>query len=62
LRRETSDHLESITHGSSHFRSSQPKTKADQEKMGMALAKLARKIHLWFPDPDSGQTIISGYG
>jgi elongation factor G len=41
-----------------------PKTKADQEKMGMALAKLAQedptfKVHT---DPDSGQTIISGMG
>src|SRR5213075_1943800 len=39
-------------------------TKADQEKMGMALAKLAQedptfKVHT---DPDSGQTIISGMG
>ena len=42
----------------------EPKTKADQEKMGMALAKLAQedptfKVHT---DPDSGQTIISGMG
>ena len=40
----------------------EPKTKADQEKMGMALARLAQedptfKVHT---DPDSGQTIISG--
>jgi elongation factor G len=40
----------------------QPKTKADQEKMGMALAKLAHEdpaftVHT---DPDSAQTIISG--
>src|SRR6202035_3823067 len=40
----------------------EPKTKADQEKMGMALAKLAQedptfKVHT---DLDSGQTIISG--
>src|SRR5213075_1441854 len=39
-------------------------TKADQEKMGMALSKLAQedptfKVHT---DPDSGQTIISGMG
>jgi elongation factor G len=42
----------------------EPKTKTDQEKMGMALAKLAQedptfKVHT---DPDSGQTIISGMG
>ena len=40
----------------------EPKTKVDQEKMGMALAKLAQedptfKVHT---DPDSAQTIISG--
>ncbi|HSE48975.1 MAG TPA: elongation factor G [Terriglobales bacterium] len=42
----------------------EPKTKADQEKMGVALGKLAQedptfKVHT---DPDSGQTIISGMG
>jgi elongation factor G len=42
----------------------EPKTKSDQEKMGMALNKLAQedptfKVHT---DPDSGQTIISGMG
>jgi elongation factor G len=42
----------------------EPKTKADQEKMGMALARLAQedptfKVHT---DPDSGQTIIAGMG
>jgi elongation factor G len=42
----------------------EPKTKADQEKMAMALSKLAQedptfKVHT---DPDSGQTIISGMG
>ncbi len=42
----------------------QPKTKGDQEKMGVALSKLANedptfKVHT---DPDSGQTIISGMG
>ncbi|HEV3039293.1 MAG TPA: elongation factor G [Candidatus Angelobacter sp.] len=42
----------------------EPKTKGDQEKMGIALAKLAQedptfKVHT---DPDSGQTIISGMG
>src|SRR6185295_3885050 len=42
----------------------EPKTKADQEKMGMALSKLAQedptfKVHT---DPDSGQTIIGGMG
>src|ERR1700724_2993349 len=42
----------------------EPKTKDDQEKMGMALGRLAQedptfKVHT---DPDSGQTIISGMG
>jgi elongation factor G len=42
----------------------EPKTKSDQEKMGIALSKLAQedptfKVHT---DPDSGQTIISGMG
>ncbi len=42
----------------------EPKTKADQEKMGLALARLADedptfKVHT---DEDSGQTIISGMG
>src|SRR5213083_1407924 len=42
----------------------EPKTKADQEKMGIALSKLAQedptfRIHT---DPDTGQTIISGMG
>jgi len=42
----------------------EPKTKADQEKMGVALSRLAQedptfKVHT---DPDSGQTIISGMG
>ena len=42
----------------------EPKTKADQEKMGVALGKLAQedptfKIHT---DPDTNQTIISGMG
>jgi elongation factor G len=42
----------------------EPKTKSDQEKMGVALGKLAQedptfKVHT---DPDSGQTIISGMG
>ena len=42
----------------------EPKTKADQEKLGGALAKLAQedptfKVHT---DPDTGQTIISGMG
>ncbi len=42
----------------------EPKTKTDQEKMGLALSKLAQedptfKVHT---DPDSGQTIISGMG
>ncbi len=42
----------------------EPKTKADQEKMGIALGKLIRedptfKVHT---DQDTGQTIISGMG
>src|SRR5437667_8551760 len=42
----------------------EPKTKGDQEKMGVALGRLAQedptfKVHT---DPDSGQTIISGMG
>ena len=42
----------------------EPKTKADQEKLGTAMGKLAKedptfKIHL---DPDTGQTLISGMG
>ena len=42
----------------------EPKTKADQEKMGVALSKLAQedptfKVHT---DIDSGQTIIAGMG
>ncbi len=42
----------------------EPKTKADQEKMGLALQRLARedpsfRVHT---DEDSGQTIISGMG
>jgi elongation factor G len=42
----------------------EPKTKADQEKMGVALGKLAQedptfKIHT---DPDTNQTIIAGMG
>jgi elongation factor G len=42
----------------------EPKTKGDQEKMGVALNKLAQedptfRVHT---DPESGQTIISGMG
>ena len=42
----------------------EPKTKADQEKMGIALAKLAEedptfRVHT---DPETNQTIISGMG
>ena len=42
----------------------EPKTKADQEKMGVALGKLAQedpsfRVHT---DEESGQTIISGMG
>ena len=42
----------------------EPKTKADQDKMGVALSKLAQedptfRVHT---DPDTGQTLISGMG
>jgi len=42
----------------------EPRTKADQEKMGVALQRLAKedpsfRVHT---DPESGQTIISGMG
>ena len=42
----------------------EPKTKVDQEKLGMALAKLMQedptfRVHT---DPDTGQTLISGMG
>jgi elongation factor G len=42
----------------------EPRTKADQDKLGVALGKLAQedptfKIHV---DPDTGQTLISGMG
>jgi elongation factor G len=42
----------------------EPKTKADQEKMGLALSKLTQedptfRVHT---DPDTGQTLISGMG
>ena len=42
----------------------EPKTKADQEKMGMALARLADEDPTFKvrTDEDSGQTIISGMG
>jgi elongation factor G len=42
----------------------EPKTKADQEKMGMALSKLAREDPSFRvrTDEESGQTIISGMG
>ncbi len=42
----------------------EPKTKADQEKMGMALAKLAQEDPTFRvrTDPDSAQTIIAGMG
>ena len=42
----------------------EPKTKADQEKMGIALSKLAQEdptFHI-HTDPDTAQTIISGMG
>ena len=42
----------------------EPKTKADQDKLGIALGKLAEedptfRVH---SDPETGQTIISGHG
>ena len=42
----------------------EPKTKGDQEKMGVALGKLAQEDPTFkvSTDPDSGQTIISGMG
>ncbi|MBU3901089.1 elongation factor G [Patescibacteria group bacterium] len=42
----------------------EPKTKADQEKMGMALRRLADEDPTFRikGDPDTGQTIISGMG
>jgi elongation factor G len=42
----------------------EPKTKGDQEKMGVALSKLAQEDPTFKvnTDPDSGQTIISGMG
>jgi elongation factor G len=42
----------------------EPKTKADQEKMGIALSKLAQEDPSFrvFTDHESGQTIISGMG
>ena len=42
----------------------EPKTKADQQKIGMALGKLAQEdptFHVT-TDPDTGQTILSGMG
>ena len=42
----------------------EPKTKSDQEKMGVALGKLAQEDPTFKvnTDPDSGQTIITGMG
>jgi len=42
----------------------EPKTKADQEKMGLALQRLAKEDPSFrvSTDPESGQTIISGMG
>ncbi len=42
----------------------EPKTKSDQEKMGVALGRLAQEDPTFkvTTDPDSGQTIISGMG
>ncbi len=42
----------------------EPKTKADQEKLGMAIGKLAQEDPTFrvSNDPDTGQTILSGMG
>jgi elongation factor G len=42
----------------------EPKTKADQEKMGMAIQKLAQEDPTFrvVTDPETGQTILSGMG
>lgn len=42
----------------------EPKTKADQDKMGLALSKLAEEDPTFktYTDPETGQTIIAGVG
>jgi elongation factor G len=42
----------------------EPKTKADQEKLGMAIQKLAQEDPTFkvYTDPETGQTILSGMG
>ena len=42
----------------------EPKTKADQEKMGIALGRLAKEDPSMrvFTDEESGQTILAGQG
>lgn len=42
----------------------EPKTKADQDKMGLALARLSEEDPTFrvFTDPETGQTIIKGMG
>lgn len=42
----------------------EPKTKADQERMGVALARLKREDPSFFfsADPETGETVISGMG
>jgi elongation factor G len=42
----------------------EPKTRSDQDKMGMALARLAEEDPTFqmYTDPDSGQTILRGMG
>ena len=57
--------LESITFAAPVISVSvEPKTKSDQEKMGVALGRLAQEDPTFkvATDPDSGQTIISGMG
>ena len=42
----------------------EPKSKADQDKMAIALAKLAEEdpTFRWHTDPETGQTVVSGMG
>ena len=42
----------------------EPKAKADQDKMAIALAKLAEEdpTFRWHTDPETGQTVVSGMG
>ena len=42
----------------------EPKSKADQDKLAIALAKLAEEdpTFRWSTDPETGQTVVSGMG